>query len=231
MSLRILSWNIWFDGNLDKVNSFLENNNADIIGLQEVMQVGGVLQLSKKFIEELGYKYIYAPVFKIQKNGSKVDVGNAIFSKYPILNSKIHNLSKTDNRLAVETTIQIANRQVHVFSTHLIHTHQQRSKVQEEQADNLISILPNENIILMGDFNALPDSEAIQRISAVLRNADPQLLPTWSVYPEGCEVCLPQGILYKLDNIFTTKDIQVTSYQVENSDASDHLPISAIIEI
>ena len=83
----------------------------------------------------------------------------------------------------------------------------------------------------MGDFNALPESNAIKKINTVLENTDAELLPTWSAYPKGCETCLPQGIQYKLDNIFVSKDIKTQSYRVENSQASDHLPISAVIEL
>lgn len=37
MQLKILSWNIWCDGNFKKVSSFLAACDADIIGLQEVV--------------------------------------------------------------------------------------------------------------------------------------------------------------------------------------------------
>lgn len=231
MFLKIFSWNIWYHGNMEKVNNFLEKSGADIIGLQEVMQLDKTIQLSKRLKTELNYKYVYAPVFQIQKNGQTIDVGNAIFSKYPIVSNKIHNLSKTDNRVAIETNIQISDKILHVFNTHLLHTHQQVSKTQDLQAENLIKVLKAKTTILMGDFNALPKSNTIRKISSVLKNADPDLRPTWSVYPEGCEDCTPQRVIYKLDNIFTSRDLRAYSYQVEKSEASDHLPISAVIEI
>ena len=37
MRLKILSWNIWLDGNLEAVTELIRNSNADIIGLQEVI--------------------------------------------------------------------------------------------------------------------------------------------------------------------------------------------------
>lgn len=69
MSLKILSWNIWFHGDLEKVNEFLENFKADILGLQEVMMIDKKVQISKRLTKELGYKYVYAPAFRYPING------------------------------------------------------------------------------------------------------------------------------------------------------------------
>lgn len=231
MELKILSWNIWYDGDSEKVNEFLENFGADIIGLQEVRRIDGRVQLSKRLTFELAYEYVYYPVFNIEKNGQTVEVGNAIVSKYPIVKSVVHNLSKEENRLAIEAEISVDGKTFHIFCTHLFHTHQKPSEIQDEQEENLIKVLPRENTILMGDFNALPDSNVVKRVSEVMINADSQLLPTWSIYPEGCEVCKPEGVAYKLDNIFLSRDLKTNSFEVESSKASDHLPISAIVEI
>ena len=230
MRLKILSWNIWFYGNLPKVNEFLENFGADILGLQEVMRFDDKLQISKILTEKLGYKFVYAPAFQYPIKGRLTEVGNAIFSKYPIISHKVHNLSDEENRVAVQADIQIDDKILHAVSTHLLHTHQKPSKLQEMQAKNLTEVLPKEKTVLLGDFNALPDSGAVNIISDVLDNVDSKLLPTWSVYPEGCEICKPKEVLYKLDNIFTSKDIKSHSFKVESSKASDHLPISVLIE-
>lgn len=233
MQLKILSWNIWYNGDLDKVNEFLENFNADIIGLQEVMRVDSDVKLSKRLKEELGYKYVYAPAVQIPIHGVQTEVGNAIFSKYPIISHTVHNLSEKDNRIAIQADIQIKDKILHVFSVHIIHTHQQKSELQDLQATNLVKVLPTENTILMGDFNSLPQSSPIKIINNVLRNTDSNLLPSWSVYPYGCKdkTCVPGGIKYKLDNIFTSKDLQTSLFKVEESKASDHLPISVLIEV
>ena len=83
----------------------------------------------------------------------------------------------------------------------------------------------------MGDFNATPESETIRKMSEVLVDTDPTSAPTWSVYPAGCLVCNPQAIDTRLDYIFTTPDIKTSSFKVEQSKGSDHLPISVIAEI
>ena len=270
MSLKILSWNIWFHADLKKVNDFLENFNGDILGLQEVTMVDKKVQVSKRLTDELGYKYVYAPAFQFPLNGVPTNIGNAIYSKYPIIESYIHNLSENENRIAVQADVQIGSKTLHVFNTHLLHTHQQPSELQDLQAANLAKVLypsyaglqhiglskqlrgvhPEQfnlkgytransfasgisprKTVLMGDFNALPQSNVIRIISKVLKNTDPNSLPTWSVYPEGCGKCSPKGIIYKLDNIFTSQDIKGSAFKVEKSQASDHLPISAVVEL
>lgn len=229
MKIKILSWNIWIDGDFKEISDLLLKEKADIIGLQEVKNDDPDRKVIE-FLQSLGYEYVFAPVKKTWGDEVYND-GPAVFSKYPIIQKKTYKLSEEDSRAAAQADIKINNRILHVLSTHLVHTHQKPSKIQEEQAEHLIKLVPEKNSILMGDFNALPDSNAVTKVTQTLNDTDQNLLPTWSVYPEGCEMCEPKEILYKLDYIFTTNDLQTTDYKVENSNASDHLPISVIIEL
>ena len=120
---------------------------------------------------------------------------------------------------------------LHVFSTHLTHTHQKDSVAQFQQAEELMKHIQSEMSVLMGDFNATPESITIQRVKTQLVDTDSKDQPTWSVYPQGCIICNPQEIDFRLDYIFTTKDIKTHSYKVEDSKGSDHLPISVIVEL
>jgi endonuclease/exonuclease/phosphatase family metal-dependent hydrolase len=65
----------------------------------------------------------------------------------------------------------------------------------------------------------------------VFDSVDDGMTPTWSQYPEGCDVCKPQKIDTRLDYIFVTKDIKFSDSRVESSKGSDHLPVSAIINV
>src|SRR3989344_4184920 len=229
MQLKIISWNIWIDGYFDRTVDFLKTSSADIIGLQEVRADDPGRNIIG-YLEELGYKHVFAPVKKTW--GEKVwNDGPAIFSKYNIIKSEKFILSKTDSRAAIMADIQIGGKIFHVFNTHLIHTHQRPSKIQDAQAAALIKALPLERVIVMGDFNATPDSTAIKSLKNTLVDSDPTSAPTWSLYPEGCLECNPQDVSTRLDYIFTSKDIKTNSFKAENSKGSDHLPISVIIEI
>lgn len=229
MHVKVLSWNIWVDGDFEKIKNFLLTAHADIVGLQEVKND----DLGRKvipFMESLGYQSSFMPVEK-SWGGSTFHDGPAIFSTYEILSTEKYLLSKEKTRGALRADIKIGDTVIHVFSTHLLHTHQEQSDVQDEQARNLLAALPTEKVIVMGDFNATPASSVVRQMTSLLVNTAPDNEPTWSLYPEGCPKCNPQGIDVRLDYIFASKDLKTHSPKVEESKASDHLPISVIIEI
>lgn len=228
MKLKILSWNIWVDGYFDQISDFLKKSDADIIGLQEVKENDPGRDVVG-YLTGLGYEHVFAPRQTHRRTG--VRFGPAVFSRYKIESKKVHSLSKKEERVAVQANIRVNNQILHVFSTHLFHPHQQESEVQNQQAENLIRLLPKKNTIVMGDFNATPESLTIKNMQKVLVDSDPLSLPTWSVYPEGCPVCKPQSLNIRLDYIFTSKDVSVESFEVGDSKGSDHLPIIATIEI
>jgi endonuclease/exonuclease/phosphatase family metal-dependent hydrolase len=229
MKLKILSWNIWINGYFDQIVDFLKNANADIIGLQEVKDDDPKRDVIG-YLQKIGYQHFFAPVEK-SWGGKVYRDGPAIFSKYPIINRETFILSSNDKRVAAKVDIQIKDKILHVISTHLVHTHQKESGEQAQQSANLIKILPKGKVIVMGDFNATPDSLTIKSMKKVLVDSDPSSTPTWSVYPEGCPICNPQKIDIRLDYIFTSKDASVKSFEVGNSKGSDHLPIIATVEI
>src|SRR3989344_9066783 len=152
MILKILSWNVWVDGYFDQISDFLKKSNADIISLQDVKNDDPKRDVIK-YLDGLGYQHTFASIEK-KWSGKIYRDGPAIFSKYNIYKTKTHVLSKTDSRIGLRADIQIKDTLLHVFSTHLIHTHQKESKVQAEQAANLIKVLPRDHTIVMGDFNA-----------------------------------------------------------------------------
>src|SRR3989344_923661 len=228
MRLKVLSWNIWINGYFDQVKDFLARADADIIGLQEVEADAPERELIG-FLTKLGYEHVFAPVPKTGKR--KVNDGPALFSRHGLRNSAKHVLSDELSRCAVSADIDVRGETLHVFSTHLLHTHQAYTDVQGEQVENLLKVLSKEKTILMGDFNAGADSAYIKRMRSILQDTDPKGTPTWSMYPEGCDVCNPQSVDIRLDYMFTTPDLKVLSSRVEHSKASDHLPISAEIEV
>ena len=229
MKIKILSWNIWINGNMKRIYEFLKESDADIIGLQEVKDTDPKRDIIG-FFKGLGYQYIFASIRK-KWGGQTHSDGPALFSRYPLHRTKIHLLSETDRRAAVQAEIKVNGFVLHVFSTHFLHTHQQYSEIQDMQVDNLIKLLSSDRTIVMGDFNATPESSVIKKMKNMFVDSDPNSTPTWSVYPKGCEACNPQTVDIKLDYIFTTSDLKTHSFEVGNSKASDHLPISVQVEL
>lgn len=231
MQLKVLSWNIWCYGYLDRVAEFLKTTDADVICLQEVVE-DETPNISDYLTKELEYNHVYAKTkVGVTKNDKTTYIGNATYTKFKILKTTTHLLSESEGRIALETEILVNSKVLHVFNAHLTHAHLKPSQEREYQMDKIIEVLPKEKVLLMGDFNTLPESNEIRKVSQILINTDPSLTPTWSVYPEGCETCMLKSVKYRLDYIFASNDIKVVSSQVRNSKASDHLPISTIIEI
>lgn len=229
MLIKVLSWNIWIDNHFKEVAEFLKSRDADIIGLQEVLPNDPRRDIIS-LLENLGYKSVFSP-FEHSWGTKVFNDGPAIFTKFKILKTEKYILSKKNSRIAVRADLKVGDKTLHIFNTHLIHTHQQASEVQEEQVQTLIKNLPFKNTIVMGDFNATPESSTIKSISKVMVDSDPSSKPTWGVYPEGCLVCNPQEVNIRLDYIFTSKDLKTKSFKVENSKGSDHLPIATVVEL
>jgi len=236
MELKVVSWNIWLAGDLKGIAEFVKNSGADIIGMQEVIpeREPNIMQT----IEALGYHSAFSTALEVRHDGKKM--GNAIFSKYPIKSQQTHILSETksgpttaenERRVAVEADIDVGGILLSVFSTHIAHAHKKPSERQLLQIESLLEVVPRGKAIVLGDFNATPQTEPIQRMEEVLTNTDPSGAPTWSLYPAGCTVCDPQAVDTRFDYIFTTHDLKIHSPKVESSPASDHLPVSVIVEL
>lgn len=230
MKVKILSWNIWVNGYIKEITRFIKNSNADIVCLQEIKDDDHERDVIS-YLESLGYSYAFASTLQTWKDGKKYKHGLAVFSKYAIKNSRTFILSEEKPRVAVRADIKIGTQTLHVLSTHLIHTHQKQSEIQEKQVRNLIESIPSKKTILAGDFNATPESETIKLLKGILVDTDKTSSPTWSVYKTSCELCNLDEITNRLDYIFTTKDIKSSSFEVGQSRGSDHLPISVIVEI
>jgi endonuclease/exonuclease/phosphatase family metal-dependent hydrolase len=226
MTLKILSWNIWYDGDFAKISKFFSEFNADIVGLGEVVPDDPTRD-TIAFMKSLGYQHIVAPVLTIQKDGRTMS--NGLFSKYPIVKSKIHSLpdTETDKRNAIQAVIDVKGQNLNVFMTHLLHTHQKPDQIQEAQIESLLKILTKEKTIVMGDFNATPDSVAIKKMRENF--VDAELKPVATLDPDlfDCPNCDAETIPNtRLDYIFTSPDIKTNAFKVHKSMGSDHLPIS-----
>jgi len=227
--MKILSWNIWVDGDFEGFKRFVSAADADIIGLQEVKDDDPGRDVIG-YLENLGYRYAFARTEQIW-DGKVYRHGPAVFSRLPVIDFATYLLDEEDERAVARVDVDLDGTTVHIFSTHLIHTHQKPSAQQEAQATKLIGLLPSEHTVVMGDFNATPDSKAITMMKEVLTDTDPSSTPTWSTHIEGCTICKLQVVNTRLDYIFISRDLKAHSFEVGQSEASDHLPISVVVEI
>lgn len=227
--VKILSWNIWGGKFLSQVTSFLKKADAGIVTLQEAEEAGGT-NTAEVIAKALDYSCVYVRSMEYEHDGKRSYRGNAVLSKYPIIRGVSFSLSSEQTRTAMQADIDIRGGIVHVVSVHLIHSHQTESPRQEEQVNTLIRMVPREHALIMGDFNALPESRTIHLMRNAFRDSDASDKPTWCLYPDGCGVCKPDKVKWKLDYMFTTSDIVLTGFDTGKSRGSDHLPVFALLK-
>ena len=189
-TIRILTLNIWnyndpWSHRRNLIVQTVNDTNPDIIGFQEIRHDGQHDENGNNQAQQLAehlsdYCYIYRPA---QQNPERDQwEGLSIFSRLPILSSSHIQLSRNpeddrDNhqRIVLHAELKTPSRPVHFFDTHLSLSQNARNRtVREITAFTNRYPLPH---ILVGDFNELPDQEAICHITANFQDAWNHLHP------------------------------------------------------
>jgi endonuclease/exonuclease/phosphatase family metal-dependent hydrolase len=245
MKIRILSYNIhkgFTIGNrdfiLEQIRMALRETNADILFLQEVL--GDHLDEKCKIPDwktAIQFEYLADtvwPHFAYGKNAiySEGHHGNAILSKFPIVDWQNHVIStnRFEHRGLLKTKILIPELETEVLlaNTHLDLTQSGRNL----QTEMLIKHMDKEKDlpwILVGDFNdwnkkispKIEKSLGAKEVFKTLHGKYPATFPSF----------LP---ILSLDRIFThnltpTKAIALTDSHWKN--LSDHLPLYVELEL
>ena len=215
---------------LPQIIELLKKEKPDIVALQEVVRITGEKENTAEILAgKLDYHWRFAPVPLPFPDRNIAEWGEGILSRYDIETSEIIRLSENPEHIGLMANITINHRILHVISTHLTHTHQVPSEHQESEARSLVRLSPKSGTVIMGDFNALPESKTVSIMRGAFVDADSANQPTWCVYPDGCRVCRLSEVKYRLDYMFTTGDLKAEAYRTISSDGSDHLPIAATI--
>lgn len=241
-TLRIMSFNIssglTLDGRLDLelTASVIEKAEVDIAGLQEVDQnfsertdfTDQVKWLAKR----LNMYVAFGPNLTAHPADAKWPMqayGNAIVSRYPIRKYQNHLLEKlesgpeSEQRGLLEATIDIDDESIAFFNTHL----SLNEKQLERNIEELLGIIRSQDLpaILTGDFNAEPDSPHMKRIEEELDN----IFGAPASHPETYKKEGDHG--QKIDFIFYSRQWQVLEAETIDTEASDHRPILAVLEL
>ncbi len=239
MELTVLTWNIWGGRNRNAVIQFLQQNTWDIIALQEVTQReinGDEINDAEELAKALACEYYYERSFRTDRHTPVYDLGNALLSRHPIKDRNVYTLSDmssykknstTEPRNAVEITISVNQKDLHILSTHIGYDDLLgEGELQKKQIEELLQHVPKKNTILMGDFNSTPNSSIVKRVTDHFVHSDTDLSAnSWTNLKKTDN---PQ---YRIDYIFTTPDITTHEFHLGKSDASDHLPLIAQVNI
>ncbi len=228
--IKVSSYNIrraiGIDGvkDIKQVYQVLNEIKADIIALQEVEMVPGVVGVSRQahaLAALLDMNYVYAPVHRL-KFGS---VGNALLSRYPILKETRHLLPDSrDERVCLQTDIDLAGAVLSIFNVHLGLNQVSRYRHLKYL---LLPIMQDSNFptILTGDFNATPSMREMRMLGNYVNDS--------FQYNSGfyCNTYPSDAPRVRIDYIFTDDKCRCFDFCIFASQASDHLPICASITV
>jgi endonuclease/exonuclease/phosphatase family metal-dependent hydrolase len=173
-TVRVATLNIWhrsddWDARLRAIRHGVEELRPDILGLQEVLRApfgDESFDQAAAIAEGFGYHIAYAHSARPRE----LPIGNAVLSKFPIEKDRIcelPDLGTGEPRVALYADVRSPAGRIPVFVTHLnwkLH-HGFVREAQVLALDTFVqeAIEPSHTApILMGDFNAQPDSNEIR---------------------------------------------------------------------
>lgn len=169
-TIKVVTLNLWgeqppLERRLQLAADGLRALGPDVIGLQEVRQVPGLVpNTAETLARALGMQWTFAPA--TPWGGG--DEGLAILSRHPILEQRVHELPHavpTERRILLGASLDTPAGRVEVYTTHLNYRLADGGKREDqvvaidEHVAGTASELPK---LLMGDFNATPESDEIR---------------------------------------------------------------------
>ncbi|MCM4166502.1 hypothetical protein KCTC52924_03436 [Arenibacter antarcticus] len=234
-TIRILSYNIHHCNppgqedfiDINSIAKTISDQQPDIVALQEVdvdTERSGKGNQAELIAKKLNMNYFFARA--IDYGGG--EYGVAILSKFPIKERRIHELPTKGNeedRVLATAKIEIAPNTYILFgNTHLnVPKLSEDRMLQMNEIVNITKKIKDMDVIIAGDFNALPKSDVINHAEENFTNT--------------CEICKPTAPAIKptkiIDYIFykaNNSSITIEEYEVVNdSYSSDHRPVLAAI--
>ncbi len=246
MTISVLQWNVLFNEDIQHITEFLKANPADVVCLQEL-----TLNYSKqsekntpRFVaEQLSYNYFAKEISLEKESGEPFILANGIFSRFPIISSRYVWINKTagdggyddEHRAYIEVDLKTPAGNLTVATTHMSFVpYFKDTPRKKREADDLAKEIRSHDkrFIFTGDLNATPDTYTIKTISKHLKNAGPDLgQKTWTTKPFSYQGFEETKRNWRLDYVFTTKDLEVLSAEILETDYSDHLPIMATVSV
>jgi endonuclease/exonuclease/phosphatase family metal-dependent hydrolase len=176
-SLRVLTLNIWncqgpWRKRLRLIRRELEALAPDLVGLQEVMCHDATqTDQARDIAAGLGYHMAYGPASQL---GDGPQFGNAVLSRFPILAQHIVPLpgkATEESRAVLHVAVDAPGGRLAFFATHL-DWKPEHGDVRVGQVaailDAVNALAPGAEVpaVLVGDFNAGPETEEVRLVCA-----------------------------------------------------------------
>lgn len=216
-----MTWNLWFEHGpwaqrRAAIERVIVREAPDVICLQEVSctrRAGVVHTYADDLADRLGFHVHVSdgPWFarRDTTDGAEMAMGNAILSRWPIVEPGQITLPGLDNgpeyRKAVFARIDAPSGRWPVVCTHLNHRFDE-SAVRVRQVDAVADVVvglrgdPSVDppVVVAGDFNAVPDSDEIRRLTGrtAPRHVNLVFNDCWELRGEG------RGSTWRADNAY-----------------------------
>lgn len=222
--LRVMTFNIrhakGLDGrvNMDRIVADIKHGDPDVVALQEVDR----FHIRSKFADQVNYfkKALHMDAYfspSIYYYGF-AEYGNAILSKYPLYNTKMEKLPGIkEDRALLSAQVKIGDTEVTLFTTHLGVLEEERMMQMPIILDKLHQV--EGPAIFLGDLNMETDHSLLQTITEPWQKA--QLIHDTGTFHLGGEI----------DHIYTGPQVETINAWTILTEASDHLPVVAELQI
>lgn len=239
--MKLIQLNIWQGKLLKNAVSFLKEQDADFVCLQEVYSSPKLVPLVDMFStletlkKELGYTECYfEPTQTFQANGLTISFGNAILSKHPFASKRVvftngsfHESTHADDLIPNIRNAQLVTVLANGIELNLINHHGYHELTPEgsEQTAVAMQKLVAElkklegPLVLAGDLNVIAQAPAMRVFDNWLKD----LTATYNVRDTLTEFGKVRNV--PCDHILVSKEARVKTFSVSPVLVSDHTPL------
>ena len=250
MEFNVLSLNLWHGGKLNGVFQFIESVGADVMCLQEAID-GGDPNMAPSFrtvevLKEMypDYYFFFTPEMKKMFDEGVYDIGNLVVSKYPIDSSDCWFFDKpycdegedgmVDNidypSSFQHVRLDVNGNVLDVFNVHGIWGFDGDDNPRRQTMSEMIveQIADKSLVVLAGDFNCNPNTQAVGAIQDQLVNVfDRMLITSFNVRHK-----ISGGFATAVvDMVFVSPSMTIIERECSEVDVSDHFPLRVKLEI
>lgn len=235
---------------MDEILTFLKCENADVVLMQEVYD-GHEPSWERKFRsmdvlrETLGYPHEhFAPAFLERTDFGKMEQGNTILSKYPIVESQVYYYDqpygeREDKLEYYERTprnlqrvaIEVDGRTLQVFNTQGVwgkdgDDNERRLMMAQTIVD---AVKPFNSVVLAGDFNVQEKTKSMAMVEEHLVSVfrDDHRATSFNMRHKT-NLGFATAVV---DMLFVSPSIKVLEHRQCEENVSDHLALTTTLEI
>lgn len=231
-TIRVLTYNIYHGEttngsiNMDLFAEIINNENPDLVALQEVdkgVERSEGIDITQELSDRTGMEGYFFK-FRDFQGG---DYGNAILSKFPVLETDFIRGYKEGTHGVVFPFAKIQlDEDTHIYfnSSHLSTTLEEREVHTKQLAAYYEAELNKAPLIITGDLNATPESPEMEVLFESFKESDSTLSNTFSTRT---------GMRSKIDYILYPKNDNwevIETKRICRIDASDHCAFLSVLK-